>query len=410
VHTVTDLEIRPLRPDEIERFVRLSHYSFAGRPLEQRRADFAGRVTPRDVLVAFEGDEIVSQVMIYEFTYWLGGVRYPTGGLANVVTAPEVGRRGYASQMLRATLKYMRDELGQCLCTLYPTVFPLYRGLGWALADDTQHISGPPAAFRPNPLLPTDSGARLVRRAATAADVDRLAPVYETFARERSLYLDRPRWWWEARVLRLIHEQPSWLGLWYGSDGALTGYVVYSFEAGGNTHLHVGEVVALHPAAYRGILTFLAAHNLTNELVLSDGRDVPWRTLVANPQLFQVEAQDQANFMLRIVDFRQAIARRPVTHRAELPPATLNIVDESAPWNHGAWRLAVQDGRWQATPNTESRPDATADVSTVAGLFSGFLTVAEARDAGLLPAHDRAIPTLEALFRTKYPPTSRDHF
>ncbi|HEY8883672.1 MAG TPA: GNAT family N-acetyltransferase, partial [Chloroflexota bacterium] len=241
---MTDLEIRPLRPDEIERFVRLSHYSFAGRPLEQRRADFAGRVTPRDVLVAFEDGEIVAQVMIYEFSYWLGGARYPTGGLANVVTAPEVARRGYASQMLRATLKWMRDELGQCLSTLYPTVYPLYQRLGWTLADDSQHISGLPAAFRPNPLLPTDPGSRLVRRVATAADVDLLAPVYEAFARERSCYLDRPRWWWEARVLHLIHEQPSWLGLWYGSDGALAGYVVYYFEAGGNAHLHVGEVVA----------------------------------------------------------------------------------------------------------------------------------------------------------------------
>src|SRR5579859_3629441 len=100
----------------------MSHYAFGGRSPEQRRADFAGRVTTRDVLIAFENGEIVSQVMIYEFSYWLAGVRYPTGGLANVVTAPEVSRRGYASHMLRATLKYMRDELGQCLCTLYPTV------------------------------------------------------------------------------------------------------------------------------------------------------------------------------------------------------------------------------------------------------------------------------------------------
>src|SRR5713101_8194103 len=120
----------------------MSHYAFHGRSLEQRRADFAGRVTPeRDILVAFEDGEIVAQVMIYEFAIWIDGARYPTGGLANVVTPPEKARRGYATQMLRATLRWMRDELGQCLSTLYPTVYPIYRGLGWALADDTYHIS-----------------------------------------------------------------------------------------------------------------------------------------------------------------------------------------------------------------------------------------------------------------------------
>src|SRR5439155_6931950 len=136
-------------------------------------------------------------------------------------------------------------------------------------ADDTQHLAGPPAAFRPNPLLPTDPGGRLVRRLATEADVDRLRPVYETFVRPRSLYLDRPRWWWEARVLRLIHEVPSWRGLWYGADGDLAGYAVYNFEGSGNAHLHVGEVIALQPAVYPAILTFLAAHNLTQEVTLS---------------------------------------------------------------------------------------------------------------------------------------------
>ncbi len=265
-----ELEIRPLRPDEIERFVRLSYYSFAGRSLENRRADFAGRVTPeRNVLVAFEDGEIVSQVMIYQFHVWIDGVRYPTGGLANVVTVPEKSRRGYARQMLRAALRWMRDELGQCLSTLYPTVYPLYRGLGWTLADDSWQIIGPPIAFRPNTSLPDGSGGHLVRRMAKASDIGILAPVYEAFARERPGYVDRPRWWWEARVLRLVQDDPSWIALWYGSDGVLDGYVVYSFAGPSTSELHVYEVVARRPEAYYAILTFLSSHNLTREAGIS---------------------------------------------------------------------------------------------------------------------------------------------
>ncbi|MGH2460333.1 MAG: GNAT family N-acetyltransferase [Chloroflexota bacterium] len=406
-----DLEIRPLRPEEIERFVQFSHYTFAGRSPEQRRVDFAGRVRPeRDILVAFEAGEIVSQVMIYEFQVWIDGVRYPTGGLANVATAPEQARRGYARQVLRASFRWMRDELGQCLSTLYPTVFPLYRGLGWTLADDSRQISGPPVAFRPNPSLPSDPEGQIVRRTAEAGDVDMLAPLYDAFARERSGYLDRPRWWWEARVLGLVRDDPSWIGRWYDSAGVLAGYVVYSFEGPSVSRLRVYEVVALRPEAYQGILTFLAAHNLTKEVVISAGRDVPWRSLVANPHLIQVEARDQANFMLRVVDFPRTIARRPAPNLAGLPPVALRVIDESAPWNQGTWRIQAGDRHWNATPDPEATPGATADISTIGALVSGFSSVAEAIELGTLRGDDGARPTLEALFQTRYPPTSRDHF
>ena len=406
-----DLEIRSLHPDEIEQFVRMSYYSFGGRPPEERRADFAGRVTPeRNILVAFEDGDIVSQVMIYEFQVWIDGARYPTGGLANVVTAPEKARRGYASQMLRAALRWMRDELGQCLSTLYPTVYPLYRGLGWTLADDSLYVSGPPVAFRPNVSLPNDPGARLIRRKAEATDVDTLAPVYEAFARERSGYLDRPRWWWEARVLGLMREDPSWIGLWYGSDGVLAGYIVYSFEGPGVSRLRVYEVVARRPEAYQDILTFLSAHNLTRDVVISAGRDVPWRSLVANPHAIQVEAQDRSNFMIRVVDFPRTISRRRVMNREELSPVALRVVDESAPWNQGTWRVEIHDQHWSATPDPGSTPDATVDIATVGALLTGFTSVSEAVELGLLQVDDRARPALEALFRTRYPPTSRDHF
>lgn len=409
---MSDLEIRPLRPDEIARFVENSHYIFNRRTREQRAADFDRRVTAeRNILVGVEDGEIVSQVMIYEFGIWIDGARYPTGGLANVVTVPEKTGRGYARQVLRATIAWMRNELGQCLSTLYPTVFPIYRGLGWGNADDTWHISGPPTAFRPNPSLPEDSGSRLVRRLARREDVDLIGPLYEQFARPRSGYLDRPRWYWEDTVFRLGWDNPSWLGLWYGSDGTLAGYVVYSHDRAAEWHLEVYEVVALRPEVYRAILNFLSAHNLQDRVELAVGRDVPWRTMVVNPHLIKVEAQDNHNFMVRIVDLPRVIALRPVPGSGDPAPVTIQVDDENAPWNHGVWRLQLARGQWEATRDEESAsPDARANIATLSSLIVGFLTVSEAIDTGLLRATDEARPTLEALFRTAYPPTSRDYF
>ncbi len=408
---MAELEIRALRPSEIEAFVQTSYYAFHGRSLEQRRQDFAGRVTPeRNILVAFEDGDIVGQVMIYEFWIWIAGVRYPTGGLANVVTPPEKARRGHARQMLRATLGWMRDELGQSLSTLYPTVYPLYRGLGWAHADDTRQITGPPTAFRPDAALPEDPAAKIVRRPARAGDVDLLAPVYTAFARERTGYPDRPRWWWEARVLGLARDVPSWLGLWHANDGSLAGYVVYSFAGPDDSQLRIYELTALRPEAYEGLLRFVAAHNLVTEVTMSAGRDVPWRSLVANPHQLKIEARDDLNYMLRIVDIPRAIALKTAEVPGVSHAVTLRVVDEHAPWNDGVWRVATSDGHWSARPAPGARPDASADISTISALFGGFVNVADAADTGLLRADARSLPVLDALFHVKYPPTSRDHF
>jgi predicted acetyltransferase len=174
--------------------------------------------------------------------------------------------------------------------------------------------------------------------------------------------------------------------------------------------LSVYEIVALRPEAYRGILTFLSAHNLADDVVLSAGRDVPWRLMVANPHALEVAIQDKANLMVRVVDFPRAVSLRTASPGTELPAVFLRVIDEAAPWNHGTWRIRAEAGHWEAQPAAGAEPEAAADITTIGSMITGFTTVTEAAEAGLLQIEDRAHPSLEALFRTKYRPTSRDHF
>jgi predicted acetyltransferase len=406
-----DLVIRPLRADETDKFVALSYYAFDGRTPDQRAADFGRRVIPeRNCLVAEEDGQIVSQAMIYDLPIWIDGARYPSGGLANVATVPERTRRGYARQLVTATLGWMRNELGFCLSTLFPTMFPLYSGLGWALTDDSIRHSGPVTAFRPSRLLPADPGSRMVRRPVQSEDIDVLEPIYHAFAQSRSGYVERPRWYWEDYVLPQRAERPRWLGLWYGGDGLLAGYVVYTLERAPERHLQVYEVVALRPEAYHGILTFLSTHHLWDKIVLPAGRDVPWRLMIDNPQLITSEVQDSQYFMVRIVDVAKALALRPVRSATPNSRLVLTVRDAWAPWNNGTWAVGQRDGRWAAEPAPGANADASGDVAALSALFAGFLSVPQAIDLGGLQASAAARPTLEALFATTYPPTSRDHF
>ncbi len=411
------LTIRPLRVDEIETFVRLSHYAFDGRPIEQRLADFGRRVeAERNVLVATVDDEIVSQVMIYEFGIWIDGVRYPTGGLANVATPPERARQGYASRLLRAVLAWMREELGQCLSTLYPTLQPLYAGLGWALAEQAARYNGPPEAFRPAPNLPADPGGRIERRQARFDDIAVLEPIYRRFAQPRSGYLDRPRWVWEDMVLRRYRTREfPWLALWRGSDGEPTGYVLYYLPDTPQGAAQVRELISLTPAGYHGLLTFLATHHLWTAIELEGGADVPWRSLVANPHHLEGQVPSRSHAMLRVVDLPTAVGRRAVLGSGSLRDVTLQVDDHAAPWNDGIWRVGVQaEGtgrRWVCERAPEREPDATVDVATLSALFCGFASVYQAVDIGTLRLHHAAaLDSLAALFATRYPPHSKDHF
>lgn len=405
---MSEVQIRPLRPDEMSRFVELSHYAFHGRTPTERANDFRRRVRPdRNCLVATEAGVIVSQVMIYELATWIGGTLYPTGGLANVATVPEKTRRGHASAMLRSTLAWMRDELGQSLSILYPTMFPLYRALGWALADDSVTIAGEPFAFQPAGDLPRDPGGEIDRHAAEPDDVDRLVPMYRSFVRDRSGYLERPRWFWEEMVLRVGREDPRWVARWRDSSGEAGGYIVYSFTEVPEVRFSAYEVVALRPEAYHGLLTFLSAHHLWNRVVISAGRDVPWRSLVANPQYLDVDLRDRRNFMLRVVDLPRALALRPVGTGAS--PFILEVRDVAAPWNDGVWRLYPGSGGWLAERG-DDKPDASTNIAGFSSLFAGFLSVPQAIEAGVLRADRTKLEALNALFATRYPPTCRDHF
>lgn len=405
---MSDPRIRPLRAEEVPQFVGLSFYAFNGRAPTERERDFSRRIRPeRNCLVAAEGASIVSQVMIYEFSTWIDGALYPTGGLANVATVPEQTRQGHASALLRATIAWMRDELGQCLSMLYPTLFPLYRKLGWALADETLTVSGEPTAFRPADFLPRDPGGEIDRHQATADDVERLEPLYRAFVRERSGYLERPRWLWEDMVLRVSSDDPRWVAVWRDGTGNPGGYVVYALQRSPEIQLHAQEVVATTSAAYAALLTFLSAHHLWNRVTINAGRDVPWRSLVANPQQLNVDVRDRHNFMLRVIDLPAALALRHASPRSK--PLVVEVRDEAAPWNDGTWRLDPSGGTWRAE-RVDLPAAASTDIANFSALFDGFLTVPEALASGALRADASVRPTLEALFATRFPPTCRDHF
>lgn len=411
---MSDLQIRPLRPEEVEREAQVTHYAFGGRLPDERAREAEEWLQPgRNLLGAFEDGELISTATILEFATWIDGARFPTGGLAGVATVPEMTGKGYARQLLRKTIAWMRDELGLCLSTLYPTVPPLYNSLGWTIADSSVRWSGPPEAFRPSHRLLRDPGEKITRRAAREEDVERLRPIYQAFAQPRSGYVDRPDWIWKNLLRVRPNQPPRWLATWAAADGTPGGYILYAMEEGQDRSVRVHDFIALKPEAYHGLLSFLSTHHLWPKVVVPLGQDVPLPTLVENYRRLSEEVPLGGHFMLRILDLPSAIGRRAVHGGGECPDIVMKVTDADAPWNAGSWligqRAEAGARRW-VCERTDRPATAWLDIRSVADLFGGYLQVHQAREFGLLGAPTDALPTLQALFRTTYPPTSLDHF
>jgi predicted acetyltransferase len=411
---VSAIEIRPLRPTEIDAFIALSGYAFAGQVPDDPGSHWDRDLDPeRHVLVLTEDDEIRSQVLIHPFHAWIEGVRYSMGGLANVATAPEHARRGLAARVVTASLAWMREELGCTGSLLYPTMLPLYAGLGWAHVHDAVHLEGPPGAFAPSPLLPRDPRGRIVRRYADLTDVPLLDALYREYAVPRSCHLERAPSDWAKRAIRIDRSgRRPFLAVWSGGDGTPAGYLTYRLRTEPTRSLRANELIATRPEALQGLLAFLATHHLWEKVELDGGRDIPWVSLVANPHLLQASVPFSHQFMFRIVDLSATFGALPAP--AALPAVTIQVTDSAAPWNNGTWEIGpmnTADGSfWSCRPSQATVASASTDIATLSALHAGYLTVRHALDSGRLRAARDALLTLDALLRRSYPPHAEDHF
>ena len=113
---------------------------------------------------------------------------------------------------------------------------------------------------------------------------------------------------------------------------------------------------------------------------------------------------------LRVVDAPAALAARGYDHSGE---TTLGIAEDAdCPWNVGVYHLAT-DGR-QA--EVAKRPPATSRKSpsrptALASLLAGYSSLSHLVRVGRAKvADDRRLPTLDALFGTRYRPHCMDGF
>lgn len=370
------ITIESLRPGDAEARYDLGRQAF------NATAAFdpdAPQLDPEQMLVAYDGGDLLAGVVTLDFVMTWGGRPVPCGGVSGVVVRPEARGRGLARRLLHESFQRM-GRRGQVVSALYPTTASLYRGAGYEVVCWYGR--------RRIPLgeIPTGPADDLEWRRVELVD----PAIGEV---ERAMVADLDGWFrpdpsWRARNLHHMATEPSvnryaYVGRRGGSDVAA---VVYKYTSSEATlyDLEAEMIFGIDGGALSGALGFLAVNGTTAGEV---------RTALPAPLLARVLPQVQRcrvisewPLMLRVVDLPGAVEARgwpaAVTGRVDL-----QVVDDTVGRNAGPWVLEVDGGRAAASAGGSGSIHVTAN--DLAVLYAGAdprALYAGGRLAGSTPA------------------------
>jgi len=374
--------IRNLEPHELDESLTLSEFAFQYRVAPEEREARLASMKPQQQWGAFVDGKLAAKYTLLDFETWIHGVKFAMGGLAGVATWPDYRRQGLVAKLLAHSLETMRAR-GQTVSFLHPFSFPFYRKFGWEYYTDLKKVEIPMAKLPPAP----PETARVRRVANDGALLD---ATYAAYASRYSGTLVRTEDWWRDRIFSRSQETTA---VYEDADGRMQGYVTYEVK---DRTLTASELVALDEDARRALYGYLRNHDSMAETVkVTVPGDDPIAFLLPDPR---VKLELVPYFMARVVDAAAFVAALPFVAGA---PATvrLRVSDAHAPWNDGAWTLAVDDaGRGTLAPASEGADDGGAlqlSIAAFTAMCIGARRPAFLHAAGMLRGPRDAAEALE---------------
>lgn len=404
-------EIRNLTLDDIEEAMLLDAHAF-GMALRHDitpLVEHARERFPTDsYLGVFEDGEMTSMMRTIPVEMYLNGGTLSLGAVSPVANSPLHRRKGHSGAMLRRSLEQMRER-GQVLSGLYTPHPAFYRRYGWEVASEWRSFSFKPKDFR-LALQPAQRGRF---RFLKVEDWQTLEPMFQAYAAAGNGPFNRTETWWRSYVTEAPWRTGTDVVLWQNDAGHAEGYAIYQQPStpGPNfpiTNVEVRELIANSRDAYLNLLAYFGRHDIHNEVSIQASPHDPILMLFADAE--KLDVRQGFAVLLRIVDFEAAMQARPAARSDDSAELTLRLVDDTAPWNDGAWRIGVAEGKTWAE-RSDAEPELTLSAPALAPLFNGYVSPQTAASVGLLEASsDDALERAARIFAVRCPPYFTDHF
>ncbi len=387
------MEIRSLRPEELEQAWELDRYSFNA-PEENRQLFL--RWDPARLMGAFADGRLVAQAGAIGFGQFFGGRSVPMGGLSSVAVAPDQRGRGLAKRVIREVLRAMHRR-GEVISSLYPATTALYRGLGWEVAGVTVVRRVAPGGLQ---SLPAPEAGRV--RPGTLDEIEALRACYTRLARDVNGFVDRSDRWWQR-----LRDQWRDRRIYVAENDAdeIEGYLVYrqipgeNAALGGPFRLGLDDAVATTRDAALGLWRLLGSWSSQAEAIVYRGTSEDPLLLLLPEQLLEVLVE--IRWMTRVIDAAGAIEARGFPPGVEIE-AHLSLTDPELEGNNGPFVLRVSKGRGRL--ESGGRGAVGIDVGSFSALYTGWASTSTLVRSGRISAgasDDRA--ALDAAFNGPVP-------
>lgn len=388
------MEIRAPHPSELDEMLELMCRAF-DLEVELARDIFYSDpffdLLQRRVLV--NKGKLISCLTVVPGVFALGSARIPVAGIAGVATDEAFRRRGYASALLRDTIRWLYDQKTP-LAMLYPFSPRYYRKFGWEIAsvEWTCEI--------PSLILPPYSESRFVR-SYRAGDLDHLCRLHDVHLHNTagSFVREQARWQW---ILRQKHQTAV-----ADINGNIEGYMIYDVQSGRN-RVEVREIVSVTSRAQRALVGFLSSANLAETIgvyapVYRIQQWCTWLTDNNDTLLTQVHGSLRPTYMLRVVHLPTLIEHLRPRWRSWKGAVRIVVEDGFVP---GGKQQVVITGEDVGKPIQVSNR-AQGGIHAWSQIMGGYLAPSEAFSAGLINlSQPDVVDVLDELFPKCYPFTT----
>lgn len=342
----------------------------------------------------FDGQNLISQVVVYPLKVRIFNTTYALGGLTGVGTYPEYSNGGLMHALLLKALESMREN-GQYISYLFPYSIAYYRRKGWELVSNKMRY-----VIKDYQLPKNKKVAGFVRRVQTESA--ELKNAYERFALKThgAILRDDLAWneywlWEDADMLAAVYENPQ---------NECDGFLIYSIA---HNILRIKEMGFLNEEARHALWNFVSAHFSMIECV--KGTTFTDESLAFLLEDASIKEEIAPYYMARIVDFPEFIARYPFKADLENRQWIFNLDDPMMQCNQGTFCLKIEQNGKASAQKINAQTEDSIDIQTLATMLMGYKRPAYLAQIGRLKTNESIIDMLEDAIEQQTPYIS-DYF
>jgi predicted acetyltransferase len=344
---VPEIELRPIRPDQVDAHVDATARAFYDELEPDARALWAAECEPERTLDAFADGEIVATSGLLSRELTVPGAVVPMAGVTSVGVRADHRRRGLLGRMMRGHLEAIHARGAEAVAALWASEATIYGRYGYGVATRCADLT----VRSPTARVQADGELPRPRIVPIDAARPQLAAIHDAVRPGRPGMLGRPATKWDSRLRDLEHERAGRSRL----QAALVedGYAVFAIRKGqteaGNPDsvVELRELLARTPEAHAALWSFLVGLELTRRVVWEEAPvDEPIVHRLTDPRAVSTTVFDA--LWVRLVDVPRALAQRSYLAPVDV---VLEVADAVCPHNAGRVRLTGDEhgGRCEAT-------------------------------------------------------------